>query len=165
MKYVTNGNEGLIATVLYLSSHFTVVQVHQLVGVRARLLHLHGGIRELGAHEQAVVQVVGAAPPAVARLGDFTRDGAAGAHAQVSRRAGPGDGVADGGRRQGVHKSSLSRTCWRKKRVECEHPWCSRGPEGVQNRCLCFWHSHRSSELVMDSQLRKSLRQRNVTNT
>ena len=59
------------------------MQVHELVGVRARPLHLQGGVGELGAHHQAVVQVVGTAPPAVARLGDLPGDGPARAQTQV----------------------------------------------------------------------------------
>lgn len=89
---------------LYLSPHFTVVQMHQLVGVGACLLHLHGGVRELGAHDQAIVQVVCTSAPAVARLRDLPGDGAARTQAQVPRRARLRYGVADGRRRQGIHK-------------------------------------------------------------
>lgn len=72
--------------------------MHELVGVRAAglLLHLHGRVGELGAHHQAVVQVVGAAAPAVARLGNLTRDRPARAQLEVARRACPCYCVANG---------------------------------------------------------------------
>ena len=88
------------------------MQVHQFISVGARLLHLHGRVRELGAHDQAVVQVVRTAPPAVPRLRDLPGDGAAGAQAQVPRGARPRDGVADGRGRQGVDKRQLPRSWW-----------------------------------------------------
>ena len=96
----------------HLSADLTVVEVHQFISVGARLLHLHGRVGELGAHDQTVVQVVRAAPPAVARLGDLPRDGAAGAQPQVARGARPRDGVADGRGRQGVDKRRLPRAWW-----------------------------------------------------
>lgn len=84
---------------LYLSPHFAVVQVHELVGVRAGLLlHLHGRVGELGAHHQPVVQVVGAAAPAVPRLRDLPRDRTARAELQVAGSARPRYGVANGRR-------------------------------------------------------------------
>lgn len=97
--------------IAHLSADLAVVQVHQFVGMRAWALHLHGSIRELGAHDQTIVQVVGAAAPAISRLWDLGRDRTAWAQTQISRRACPCYGVADGCSGEGVDKGSLPRSC------------------------------------------------------
>ena len=86
--------------------------MHQLVSVRARALHLHGSVRELGAHDQAVVQVVSAAAPAIAGLQDLRGNRTARAQPQISGGARPSYGVADGRCRQGVDERGLSCSCF-----------------------------------------------------
>lgn len=95
------------SSTMYLSANFTVVEVHQFVGMGAGALHLHGSIREFGAHNQTVVQVVTTAAPAISRLWNLRRDGTTRAKPQISSGARPRYGVADGSRRQGVDERSL----------------------------------------------------------
>lgn len=92
----------------HLSPDFTVVQVHQFVGMGACAFHFHGSICKLGTHDQPEVQVVRAAPPAIAWLRDLSRNGPTRAQTQISSGACPCDGVANGGGRKGVDKRRLS---------------------------------------------------------
>lgn len=95
----------------YLSAHFAVVKMHQLVSIRARLLfHLHGGIRKLRAHEETIMQVISTTTPPVSRLRDFTWNRATCAQPQVSGGARPCYSVAYSGCGECVYECRLPRS-------------------------------------------------------
>lgn len=78
--------------------------MQQFIGLGSCFFHLHRSIGKLGPHEETVAEVVRTSSPAVPGPGWLTWDRAAGAAGQVARGAGPGDGVTDGGGRQGIHE-------------------------------------------------------------
>lgn len=106
----------------YLSAHFAVVKMHQLVGIGARfLLHFHGGIRKLGAHEETIMQVISTATPPVPRLGYFTWNRTTRTQPQVSGGTCPCYSVTYSGCGECIYKCRFPRS-WKmaknKKRLK-----------------------------------------------
>lgn len=95
----------------HLSANFAIVQMHQLVGMRPRLLlQLHGGIRKLRAHEETIMQVISTAAPPVPRLRYFTWNRTTRAQPQVSGGARPCYSVTYSGCGESVYKCRLPRS-------------------------------------------------------